>query len=259
MSEGSNNQPLRVVIADDEPLARRHLVQCLERIGGIEICAQCKNGNEALVAYQHWKPDILLLDIQMPGMTGFDLVKRLAVEDVYRVIFVTAYDHYAVRAFDIHALDYLLKPVKASRLEEALSRYKSGKYVSRSRGYRTKMLDSLESLPSQGGKHTITVHDGNQHLILEMKQIEYVESAGNYACIHYNNEVHIIRQTLKSLLKELDDTIFIRIHRSTLINIHQIKSIRPHINGEYVLTLGANKRVKVSRTYKDAIIPFLVK
>ncbi len=253
----AQEQPLRVVIADDEPLARRHLVQCLERIGGIEICAQCTNGKEALAAFKHWQPDLLMLDIQMPGMTGFDLLRRLDVADVHRVIFITAYDQYAVQAFEVHALDYLLKPVKTRRLKDALSRYKSGSYVTSSGDYREQVLASLESLPRPAGRHTITVYDGGQHLVLDMDRIEYVESAGNYACIHYDSEVHVIRQTLKSLLTELDETMFIRIHRSTLINAHKIRKIRPHINGEYVITLGDNKRVKVSRTYKDAISPFL--
>ena len=246
-----------MLIADDEPLARRHLVQSLNKIGNVELCAQCSNGVEALSAVKRYKPDLLLLDIQMPGMTGFDLVRQLPPEYAHRVIFVTAYDKYAFKAFDVNALDYLLKPVTLSRLEEALSRYKEGAFVSRASGYREKLLASLESLPVSGEKTTITVNDGIQHLVLEVNLIDYVEAAGNYVCIHYEDEVHVIRKTLKSLMENLDESVFVRIHRSTIINTRQIKAIRPHINGEYLLTLGDGKRVKVSRTYKDAISPLL--
>ena len=257
MQKTEEKRPLRVMIADDEPLARRHLVQSLERINNVELCAQCANGLEALAAVERDKPDLLLLDIQMPGMTGFDLVRQLPPEYAQRVIFVTAYDKYAFKAFDLNALDYLLKPVTLGRLEEALSRYQQGAFVARSADFRRKLLASLESLPKSGDKATITVHDGHQHLVLEVNLIDYVEAAGNYICIHYEDEVHVIRKTLKSLMENLDESVFVRIHRSTIINTRQIKAIRPHINGEYMLTLGDDKRVKVSRTYKDAISPLL--
>jgi len=257
MQQTEEKRPLKVLIADDEPLARRHLVQSLEKIDNVDLCAQCCNGQEALSAVERHQPDLLLLDIQMPGMTGFDLVRRLPPEYAQRVIFVTAYDKYAFKAFDVNALDYLLKPVTLSRLEEALSRYEQGAFVSRATGYRRKLLASLESLPEAADKTTITVHDGNQHLVLEVSLIDYVEAAGNYICIHYEDEVHVIRKTLKSLMENLDESVFVRIHRSTIINTRQIKAIRPHINGEYLLTLGDGKRVKVSRTYKDAISPLL--
>jgi two-component system LytT family response regulator len=257
MQQTEEKRHLRVLIADDEPLARRHLVQSLEKIDNVELCAQCANGKEALAAVHLHEPDILLLDIQMPGMTGFDLIKRLPSEYAQKVIFVTAYDKYALKAFDLNALDYLLKPVTHARLEEALSRYKQGAFVIPVRGYRRKLLASLESLPESVHNSTITVHDGNQHLVLKVNLIDYVEAAGNYICIHYEDEVFVIRKTLKSLMENLDESVFIRIHRSTIINTRQIKAIRPHINGEYLLTLGDDKRVKVSRTYKDAIAPFL--
>ena len=257
MSQTEEQRPLRVLIADDEPLARRHLVQSLEQIDNVVLCAQCPNGQEALVAVERERPDLLLLDIQMPGMTGFDLIRQLPPEYAQRVIFVTAYDKYAFKAFDLNALDYLLKPVTLGRLEEALSRYQQGAFVSRTPGYRKKLLASLESLPAAGDKATITVNDGIQHLVLEVDLIDYVEAAGNYICIHYEDEVHVIRKTLKSLMEKLDESVFVRIHRSTIINTRQIKAIRPHINGEYLLTLGDDKRVKVSRTYKDAIAPLL--
>ena len=253
MQQTEEKRSLRVLVADDEPLARRHLIQSLEKIRNVELCAQCCNGREALSAVQRYEPDLLLLDIQMPGMTGFDLIRQLPPGYAQKVIFVTAYDKYAFKAFELNALDYLLKPVTLNRLEDALSRYKEGSFVSSAQGYRKKLLASLESLPVPGQQATITVHDGNQHLLLKVDLIDYVEAAGNYVCIHYEDEVFVIRKTLKSLMENLDESVFVRIHRSTIINIRQVKAIRPHINGEYLLTLGDDKRVKVSRTYKDAI------
>jgi len=253
MQQAEQKRPLRVLVADDEPLARRHLIQSLEKIDNVELCAQCCNGQEALSALAHHEPDLLLLDIQMPGMTGFDLIRQLPSGYAQRVIFVTAYDKYAFKAFELNALDYLLKPVTRNRLEEALSRYKEGSFVPPVQGYRNKLLASLESLPEPGQQTTITVNDGSQHLVLKVALIDYVEAAGNYVCIHYEDEVFVIRKTLKSLMESLDESVFVRIHRSTIINTRQIKAIRPHINGEYLLTLGDDKRVKVSRTYKDAI------
>lgn len=252
-SAAETRRPLRLLIADDEPLARRHLVQSLEMIDNVEVCAECANGREAIEAVRSSQPDVLLLDVQMPGMTGFDLVRQLPPEYAERVIFVTAYDRYAFRAFDINALDYLVKPVTPRRLEEALSRYEGGAFVTRTQGYRRKLLASLESLPERRDNSTIVVHDGDQHLVLEVDLIDYVEAAGNYICIYYEDEVHVIRRTLKSLMADLDESIFVRIHRSTIINTRQIRAIRPHINGEYLVTLGDGKRVKVSRTYREAI------
>jgi len=257
MQQIEEKRSLRVLVADDEPLARRHLIQSLEKIRNVELCAQCCNGKEALSAVQRYEPDLLLLDIQMPGMTGFDLIRQLPPGYAQKVIFVTAYDKYAFKAFELNALDYLLKPVTLNRLEDALSRYKEGSFVSSAQGYRKKLLASLESLPVPDQQATITVHDGNQHLLLKVDLIDYVEAAGNYICIHYEDEVFVIRKTLKSLMENLDESVFVRIHRSTIINIRQVKAIRPHINGEYLLTLGDDKRVKVSRTYKDVISPLL--
>lgn len=253
MQKAEEKQRLKVLVADDEPLARRHLMQSLEKIDNVDVCAQCCNGHEALSAIKSNEPDLLLLDIQMPGMTGFDLIRQLPTGYARRVIFVTAYDKYAFKAFDLNALDYLLKPVTLGRLEEALSRYREGSFVPPAEGYRRKLLASLDSLPEPGQQATITVNDGHQHLVLKVALIDYVEAAGNYVCIHYEDEVYVIRKTLKSLMEDLDEAVFVRIHRSTIINTRQIKAIRPHINGEYLLTLGDDKRVKVSRTYKDAI------
>ncbi|HLR87608.1 MAG TPA: LytTR family DNA-binding domain-containing protein [Wenzhouxiangella sp.] len=253
----SSNRPLRVLIADDEPLARRHLVQSLEKIENVKICAQCSSGQEALEAVHSVQPDVLLLDIKMPNMTGFDLIKNLSPDYAQRVIFVTAFDQYALKAFELNALDYLLKPVTLKRLKESLSRYKDGSFVKRAKGYRQRLLASLESLPAHEDKTTIKVHDGQQHLMLEADLIDYVEAAGNYICIYYGDEVHVIRRTLKSLARELDESVFVRVHRSTIINTRKIRSIRPHINGEYLLTMGGGKRVKVSRTYRESIASLL--
>ena len=187
------------------------------------------------------------------------MVRKIPEDKLPYIIFATAYDKYAVNAFEVNALDYLLKPITKERLEVALNRYQKVIASELNQQYRKKLLTSLEKIrPHQsGGK--LTINDGEQHLVMEMSDIQYIEAAGNYACVHYQDQVIIIRKTLKKLLTQLDENMFTQIHRSILVNIEQITVIKPHINGEYVLNLLNGERLKVSRTFKQNIQSLLNK
>jgi len=244
---------LNILVVDDEPLARRNMNRFLSEIKNINIVASCENAQLALKYIKQQKVDIVMLDIEMPGMSGLEMVRKIPEGQLPYIIFATAYDKYAVNAFEVNALDYLLKPITKERLEVALSRYQKVIASELNQQYRKKLLTSLEKIhPHQsGGK--LTINDGEQHLVMEMSDIQYIEAAGNYACVHYQDQVIVIRKTLKRLLTQLDENMFTQIHRSILVNIEQINVIKPHINGEYVLNLLNGERLKVSRTFKQNI------
>jgi len=244
---------IKLLIIDDELLARRHLEQCLEGLKDITICDFCANGEEALISIKKYQPDILLLDIEMPDMTGFELLIQLTTEQLPYVIFVTAYNQYAVNAFEINALDYILKPITKTRLIQALQRYKDKLPTLNSLQYQHQLQKTIATINPKIEQPKITVNDGEQYHVLTIKDIKYVKSAGNYACVYYGDEVIIVRQTLKKLLLEINSENFRQIHRSLLVNISHINAIKPHINGEYILKLSAGERLKVSRTYKESI------
>ncbi|MCP4272936.1 MAG: response regulator transcription factor [Gammaproteobacteria bacterium] len=248
-----SDQTLNILVVDDEPLARRNMNRFLSEIKNINIVASCENAQQALQYIQQQKIDIVMLDIEMPGMSGLTMVRKIPEEQLPYIIFATAYDKYAVNAFEVNALDYLLKPITKERLEVSLRRYLKVIGSELSQQYRKKLLHSLEKIRPQQSGGKLTINDGEQHLVLEMSDIQYIESAGNYACVHYQDQVIIIRQTLKKLLTQLDDKMFTQIHRSILVNIEQITVIKPHINGEYVLNLLNGERLKVSRTFKQNI------
>ncbi len=251
--EQVNTNDIKLLVIDDEFLARRHVEQCLQGIQGFSIDDFCANGEQALVSIEKHQPDILLLDIEMPDMNGFELLSKLPQDQLPYVIFVTAYNHYAVTAFEINALDYILKPITTSRLVQALQRYKTQTASIESKQYREQLRSMLTIIEPEREPKTITVNDGEKYLILIVDEIKYIESAGNYVCINYIDEVHVIRQTLKKLLTQLNSEQFRQIHRSTMVNIKQIQAIKPHINGEYILKLTGGERLKVSRTYKKNI------
>jgi len=253
MTERLSDKPLNILVVDDEALARRNMNQCLNEIKGITVVGSCENAKQALGFLKQQSVDIMMLDIEMPGQSGIDMVADIPEDQLPYIIFATAYDKYAVNAFDLNALDYLLKPITMERLEIALNRFHQRSQTNHAQQYRKKLLSTLEKIRPQQSSQKITINDGEQHLVLDMFDIQYIESAGNYACIHYKEQVIIVRKTLKKLLTQLDNQIFTQIHRSVLVNIEQITVIKPHINGEYVLNLLNGERLKVSRTYKQNI------
>lgn len=258
---------LRALIVDDEELARRGLELRLAEIDGVEVCGECRNGREALAALEADKPDLLFLDIKMPGMDGFDVLRAVSGPDAPVVIFVTAFAEHAVRAFEANALDYLLKPIDGARLEDALARARRRLDARAAREHRASLLKLVCELTGreislddvldraddirQHYPRELAIKDGRETSRVAVDDIEWIDSAGDYVCIHASGDTHILRGTMKRLEQVLDPGRFVRIHRSTIVNRQHVRSMRSHMNGEYFVKLGCGKEVKLSRTYSD--------
>ncbi|BFM13698.1 LytTR family DNA-binding domain-containing protein [Simiduia litorea] len=265
---------LKALIVDDESLGRRGLKLRLADIEGIDVVGECSNGNEALAAIPELNPDLVFLDIQMPGMDGFDVVRSLQADDLPMIIFCTAFDHYAVDAFKIHAVDYLLKPIDDARLREAVQRAQEVHSHKSAVSDKAQLLDAIgritkkdagevqEWLSDAGEKsgqypEKIAVKDGGNITLVPIADIDWVDAAGDYMCLHVNGVIHVMRITMKALDAQLNPALFQRVHRSTIVNIKRIEKISSHINGEYHLILLSGDKLKMSRSYKEKVSTFL--
>jgi len=269
--------PLRLVIVDDEPLALQGLKLRLDAMDSVETLAACANGREAIRAVKELKPDLLMLDIQMPGLDGFDVVRALmGTPEMPLVIFVTAYDRYALEAFDSHALDYLLKPVEESRLEDAIRRARqrlAERHAAAQAARLRRLLDGLDAAadttaltdaldpdaadPGESYPAQLAIKDGGRVHLVPVEEIDYIDAAGDYMCVHTGETTHIARETMKSMVRRLDPARFQRVHRSTIVNLDRIASVRPHLNGECFLSLKSGKELKVSRSYRSVVARFM--
>ncbi|MEZ5554403.1 LytR/AlgR family response regulator transcription factor [Haliea sp.] len=260
-------QALSTIIVDDEDLARRGLALRLKQIPGINIVAECSNGQQALQAIAEHEPDLLFLDIQMPGMDGFQVLSELQADTLPMVVFVTAYDTYAVDAFKVHAVDYILKPVDEARLEEAVERARQFDEQRASARDKAKLMDlvmgmtganaqTVEAMAEsgrQGWPDKLTVRDGNAIHFIKTADITWIDAAGDYMCIHAAGKTHIMRVTMKELEAMLDPAQFLRVHRSTIVNALEITGAESLDSGEYLLHLDSGARIKVSRGYRDRV------
>ncbi len=258
---------LRTIIVDDEPLARRGLTLRLENNPSIELIRECSNGEQALQAIAEEAPDLVFLDIQMPGMDGFDVVRELQGDDMPLVVFVTAFDKYAVEAFKIHAVDYVLKPIDDERLsdavERALEQHAQQDLADHKRnlvnacmqltGASESVIEEIASGEASTYPEKISIRDGDEAHLVRVADIDWVDAAGDYMCVHVDGVTHIMRITMKQLEALLNPIKFLRIHRSTIVNADRIKSAQSIANGEFVLTLNNDFRLKVSRSYRDKI------
>lgn len=260
---------LRALIVDDEELARRGLEIRLEKYDDIEVCGQACNGREALESVRALSPDLLFLDVQMPGMDGFEVLRRLSGRNMPEIIFVTAYDEFALKAFDANALDYLLKPINDKRLDEAIDRARRHSNELLAEGHRNRLLKfvceltgrelTLESaLAEAAGERTrypkrIAIRDGSRSNCVDVDAIDWIDAAGDYMCVHAGGDTFVLRGTMKHLEELLDPELFVRVHRSAIVNRHRVTSMRPHRNGEYFLRVGDQTELKLSRKYKANI------
>jgi len=257
---------LKALIVDDEGLARRGLELRLTDVPDVEVCGQSANGREALEHVKSLKPDLVFLDVQMPGMSGFDVLRRLSGSDMPAIIFVTAYDEFALKAFDANALDYLLKPINDERLSEAIERARRNADEKLAYERQSKLLKFICELTGReltlegalaeavGSSETypkrLAIKDGAETNCVDIEAIDWVDAAGDYMCVHADGDTYVLRGTMKRLEELLDPSIFVRVHRSAIVNRRRVTSMRPHRNGEYFLKLGPHKELKLSRKYK---------
>ena len=244
----------RVLIADDEPLARERLRSLLAAETWLEVIAESQNGLEAVECILRHRPDLVFLDVQMPGATGFEVIEAVGPERMPLVVFVTAFDKYALRAFDVHALDYLLKPFDRERFEQALTRARQ-QLDRRSTGdLERRLLELVQDLKGPAHKlERFVIKAGGRVFFVRADEIDWIEAAGNYVKRHVGAESHLFRETLNAIESRLDPDIFFRIHRSHIINIERVKELQPWFNGEYVVFLKNGTRLTLSRGYREKL------
>jgi two-component system, LytTR family, response regulator len=232
---------LRVLIVDDERICRSGVARLLNADPDVEIVGECANGLEAVDALRAQQPDLVFLDVQMPEMNGFEVLRALSPQETPGVVFVTAYDQYAIRAFEVNALDYLLKPYSYERFRAALSRAKSGRARSL-----TKLLEQIDS-PTR-----FVIRSGARARFISVEDVDWIEAAQNYVCIHAGSESGLLRETMRSLEKRLHPEQFVRIHRALLVNATRIREIIAIGEGEYEVLVGG-RLLKSSRRYRRAV------
>jgi two-component system LytT family response regulator len=261
---------IRTLLVDDERLARRGLELRLASAPDFEIIGECENGREAIEKVASLQPDVMFLDIQMPGQTGFDVLAALPQDAMPIVVFVTAFDRYALDAFEANALDYLLKPVDDTRLAQALDRVREALRDRQSLSQHEKMLALLAGVQGAGElapeeiiarvttpaaryPEILAIRTGRDVVRVRAAEIDWIDAAGDYMCIHAAGSTHVLRATMKQLESSLDPGVFQRVHRSAIVNLARVRKMRPHANGEYFLTLEGGQELKLSRTHRDKV------
>jgi two-component system, LytTR family, response regulator len=245
---------LKTLIVDDEPLARERVSTLLQNEEAIEILGECRDGLEAIAAIQQLHPDLVFLDVQMPGADGFQVIQAVGAEKMPMVIFVTAYDQHALKAFEVRALDYLLKPFDRDRFREALGRARHHVEQQETGDLGRRLLALVKDLrPSAPKTDRLVVKAGGRLFFLRTDEIDWIEAAGNYARLHVGAEAHLIRETMQSLESRLDNERFFRIHRSRIVNMERIQELQPWFNGEYVVILRNGTRLTLSRGYREKL------
>ena len=265
---------IRTLIVDDEPLALRGLEIRLEPFRDVAIIGRAENGREAIKQIRENRPDLVLLDIQMPGFNGFEVIRALVGDYLPIIVFVTAYDEYALDAFQAHALDYLLKPVEEARLAEALDRVREVRAQRLAVEQQAKLVELIEGIdgaPKSAltaileneapvrGRYEAQLNIKDRGIItrVPVDQIDYIDAARDYMCIHVGETTHILRETMKQMEQRLNPAIFLRVHRSTIVNMERVQEVHPHANGECFLVLQTGRELKVSRSYKSVVGRFL--
>jgi len=247
---------IRTLIVDDEPLAREGLRLLLAGESDVEIAGEAGDADEAVRRIAELEPDLLLLDVQMPGADGFELLRRIAGETLPAVVFVSAHDEFALKAFEVHALDYLLKPPSRERLAEALRRVREARRRDDPAGALA-LRDLIESLG--GGAppwlERFVVRDRQRFRLIPVRDAIRIEAAGNYAEIHARGTTYLVRDTMAALEKRLDPARFARIHRSTIVSIEHVTEIEPDGGGDFVVTLDDGSQLRMTRAYRERLLP----
>lgn len=246
--------PIRAIIVDDEPPARRRIRRLLADRPAYEVVEECASGAAAVEAVRRHRPQLLFLDVQMPGLDGFGVLSALGPGVVPAVVFVTAYDEYAVAAFEAHALDYLLKPFDDERFEEALRRAELRLRERRAGALRAKLLALLETTSDASrSEPPFAVRKHDRILLVEVDEVDWIEAAGDYVRLHTGDASHLVRSTLHEVEDRLDPERFLRVHRSAIVRADRIRDLRPRSHGDYTLVLRDGTEVRMSRTYRERV------
>jgi two-component system, LytTR family, response regulator len=246
---------IRTIIADDEHLSRQKLRLLLDSEPGVQVVAECQDGEQTVDAVQAHKPDLLLIDIRMPDMDGFDVLTKIADNEMPVVVFTTAYDQFAIRAFDAHALDYLLKPFEQERLHEAIERTRAELLKSYNLNLTSRILDLLaqKARPQTETRQTddrMVIRAGGKVVFLDVKDIDWIEAAANYVKLNVGKDSYLLREGIGNIAERLDPDRFVRIHRSVIVNVRKIKELQPCESGEYIAVLKNGKELSCSRGYR---------
>ncbi len=243
---------IRTLIVDDERLARERLRQLLDEEPGIELVGECATGTEAVRAFRSELPDLAFLDVQMPQLDGFGVIEEAASSPLPMIVFVTAYDEYALRAFEVNAIDYLLKPFDQERLRKTLDRVRARMQNGTTPLDERALAATLSRLRSPRVDRLV-IREGAHLAVVRTDSIDWVEAADNYVCLHCGPVTHILRETMNSLESSLDDSVFVRIHRSTIVNLDRVKELQPWFRGDYRVILHDGTVLTLSRTFKDRV------
>src|SRR5712692_744928 len=244
---------IKTLIVDDETLARRRIRRLLATESDVEVVGECGDPQKAVSFIQERNPDLVFLDIQMPGIDGFGVLESLAPQQVPAVIFITAFDQYALRAFEVHALDYLLKPFDRERFERAVARAK--KQIRRPDDeLHERLLALLEDLkPGQKYLERLVIKSGGRIFFMRAEEIDWIEASGNYVRLHAGKESHLLRDTMNGIEGRLDPARFVRVHRSTIVNLDRIKELHPWFRGDHVIILRDGTRLTLSRGCREKL------
>jgi two-component system LytT family response regulator len=245
---------IRTVVVDDEPMARVRLLTLLQPETDIEVIAECADGAEAVTAIQAHAPDLVFLDVQMPALDGFGVIQQIGPERMPTVIFVSAYDEYALRAFEVHALDYLLKPFGRDRFQKTLQHARASLERRRAGDLGRRLLALVNDIkPEPPRLDRLVVKSGGRVFFLRTDDIDWIEASGNYVRLHLGDESHLFRETMNRMEQRLDARRFSRIHRSRIVNTERIKELQPWFNGEYIVILRNGTRLTLSRGYREKL------
>ena len=241
---------LKALVVDDEPVARRKLKTLLESEAAVEVVGECEDGAGAVETIRRLRPDVVFLDVQMPGLDGFDVIDALEPHEQPDIVFVTAYDRYAVRAFETHAVDYLLKPFERARLRKTIERLTT-RADGRDAGRRVHA--AVESVRAQQPLRRVLVKTTGRIYAVRVEEIESIEAAGHYLEVHAASATHLIRESIGGIEAKLDPARFVRIHRSSIVSVDHIRELQPAFHGEFVVTLQSGRRLNCSRTYAESL------
>ena len=250
----AESKKIRALIVDDEPLARRRIKSLLAHDASVEVIAECSDGSKAVSSINELTPDLVFLDVQMPAIDGFEVIKTIGPERMPTVIFVTAYDQYALKAFEVNALDYLLKPFDRSRFQKTLERAKAMISGLQNGSVNNQLLSLLKNLRrEQELPDRFIIKSGGRVVFLKVDEIDWMRAVGNYVRLQVGRDSHLMRETMTGMEAKLYPDRFMRIHRSTIVNLDRVKEVQPWAKGEYVVIMRDGTRLMMSRRYRERL------